>query len=53
MKKMNRLELKVFINKYFKEYGNDIKRVSYIIHKNRIEYLINEHCLFIKRKQEY
>ena len=48
MKTMNRIELRKFITKYFKVYGNDIKKVSYIIYKDRIEYLINDHYLFVK-----
>lgn len=47
MKNMNRVELKKFVRKYFKEYGNDTKRVSYIIYKDRTEYLINNHYLYI------
>ncbi len=46
MKNMNRVELKQFAQKYFKEYNNDIRRVSYIIHDDRIEYLINGWYLF-------
>lgn len=47
MKNMNRLELNEFISKYFKQYGNDIKRVSYIVYNDKTEYLINNHYLFI------
>ena len=46
MKNMNRVELEQFTQKYFKEYNNDIRRVSYIIHDGRIEYLINGWYLF-------
>lgn len=49
MMNLNRIEIKRFTKKYFKEYGNDIKRVSYIKYKNKIEYLVNEHYLFIKQ----
>ena len=48
MMNLNRIEIKRFTKKYFKEYGNDIKKVSYIKYKNRIEYLVNGHYLFIK-----
>lgn len=46
MKNMNRVELEQFAQKYFKEYNNDIRRVSYIIHDDRIEYLVNDWYLF-------
>ena len=46
MKNMNRVELEQFTQKYFKEYGNDIRKVSYIIHDDRIEYLVNDWYLF-------
>ena len=45
MKNMNRVELKRFAKKYFPQYNNDIRKVSYIIYKNRIEYLINDFYL--------
>lgn len=47
MKNMNRVEIYEFTQKYFKSYGKDIKRVSYIVYKDRTEYLINNHYLFI------
>lgn len=47
MKNMNRVELKEFVNKYFKEYGNDIRKVSYIVFDDKTEYLINNHYLLI------
>lgn len=46
MKHMNRIEKKEFTNKYFKEYGSDIRKVSYIIYDGVIEYLINDFYLF-------
>lgn len=49
MKNMNRVELKQFVQEYFKEYGDDIRKVSYIIFDDRIEYLINEHYLFVEK----
>lgn len=51
MKQLNNTELKKFINKYFKEYGNDIKKVTYFIYRHRIEYLINDHYIYTKRKK--
>ena len=50
MKNMNRVELEQFTQKYFKEYGNDIRKVSYIIHDDRIEYLVNDWYLFLIKK---
>ncbi len=47
MKNMNRVELNEFVKKHFKEYENDIKKVSYIVYKDKIEYLINNHYLYI------
>lgn len=49
MKNMNRVELKQFVQKYFKEYGDDIRKVSYIILDDRIEYLVNGWYLFQER----
>ena len=46
---LNEKELKVFINRYFKEYGNDIKKVSLISYKGINEYLLNDHYIFIVR----
>ena len=43
---LNQEELKDFVNKYFKEWGNDIKKVSMISYKGINEYLVNEHYLF-------
>lgn len=48
MKHMSRIELEKFIIKYFRVYGKDIKKVSYIIYEDRIEYLINDHYLYSK-----
>lgn len=47
MKNMNRVEIYEFTQKYFKAYGKDIKKVSYIVYDDRTEYLINNHYLFI------
>ena len=46
---LNEKELKVFINRYFKEYKNDIKKVSLITYKGINEYLVNDHYIFIVR----
>lgn len=40
-------ELNIFINKYFKEWGNDIKKVTKISYNGINEYLINDHYLYI------
>lgn len=50
-KQLKEKALERFIKKYFKKYGNDIKKVTYFIYGNRIEYLINDHYIFIKRKK--
>lgn len=47
MKNMNRVEIYEFTQKYFKSYGKDIKKVSYIVYEDRTEYLINNHYLFL------
>lgn len=47
MKNMSRIEIEEFTDKYFPQYKGDIRRVSYIKYKDRIEYLINNHYLFI------
>lgn len=49
MKNMNRVELKQFVQEYFNEYGDDIRKVSYIIFDDRIEYLVNGWYLFQER----
>lgn len=48
-KLLNEKELEVFINRYFKEYKNDIKKVSLITYKGINEYLVNDHYIFIVR----
>ncbi len=52
MKNLNRIEIKEFTNKYFKEYKEDIRRVSYIIYEDKIEYLVNENYLFTVEKKQ-
>lgn len=47
MKNMNRVEIREFTEKYFPQYKGDIRRVSYIVYEDRIEYLINEHYLYV------
>ena len=46
MKTLNRIELKEFTNKYFRVYGDDIRKVTYIIYDDITEYLINEHFIY-------
>ncbi len=46
MKNMNRIEIENFTNKYFPNYKGDIRKVSYIVYEDRIEYLINECIIF-------
>lgn len=50
MKHFNRTELEIFVENNSKIYGNDMKKVSYIEYKDRIEYLINEYYLYQKSK---
>ena len=47
MKNMNRVEIREFTEKYFPLYSGDIRKVSYIVYEDRIEYLINEWYLFV------
>lgn len=44
---LNEKELKRFVNKYFKEWSNDIYKVSVISYNNIDEYLINGWYLFL------
>ena len=46
MKNLSRIEIEEFTKKHFPQYKGDIRRVSYIIYKDRIEYLINNGVLF-------
>lgn len=48
MKNMNRVEIREFTEKHFPLYSGDIRKVSYIVYEDRIEYLINEWYLFSK-----
>lgn len=49
-KVLNEKEMKIFINKYFKEWNTDIKKVSIISYNKIDEYLINGHYIFIKKR---
>lgn len=51
MKQLNRKELEKFTKKYFREYGNDIKKITYFTYGNKIEYLINDHYIYTKIKK--
>ena len=44
---LNKEEIEKFINIYFKEWGNDIVKVSVICYNGINEYLINDHYLFL------
>lgn len=44
---LNKKEMKIFINKYFRGWDEDIKSVSVISYDNVDEYLINGHYIFL------
>lgn len=46
-RELNLKEIEVFVNKYLKEWGGDVKEVSIIKHGFTKEYLINNHYLVI------
>ena len=50
MKTLNELQMRDFIDKYFKEWDKDIFKVSVVEHDDIYEYLINEHYLFCVNK---
>ena len=50
MKTLNEVQMKKFVDKYFKEWGNDIFKVTLVEHDDIDEYLINEHYLFCINK---
>ena len=52
MKELNEKELNEFVEKYIKPWGKDIKKVTYVEHKNHIEYLVNGHYLFVTKKEK-
>lgn len=44
---LNKKEMQIFINKYFRGWDEDIKSVSVISYDNVYEYLINGHYIFL------
>lgn len=46
LKQLNKDELKCFVNKYFKEWNDDIYKVTLMEHDDVLEYLVNDHYLF-------
>lgn len=52
MKLLNKEELDVFADKYFKPFKQDIYSVSVVEHKDTYEYLVNGHYLFVVNKKE-
>lgn len=51
MKLLNKEELEVFVDRYFKPFKGDIHSVSLIEHEDTYEYLVNEHYLFVVNKK--
>ena len=49
---MTKEEIKVFANKYFKGFEQDIHSVSYFIYNNKVEYLVNNHYILLKELAE-
>lgn len=47
MKYLNRIELLEFTKKYFPAYIGDIRSASYFDYKNKREFLINNHYIFV------
>ena len=47
MKYLNRIEIIKFTKKYFPNYLEDIRSVSYFDYNNKREYLINNHYIFV------
>lgn len=52
MNLLNKEELDVFVDKYFKPFKQDIYSVSVVEHKDTYEYLVNGHYLFAVNKEE-
>lgn len=52
MKKLSRDEIIKFANKYFPMYKGDIKSVSYFEYNGIIEYLVNDHYLFLVKNDK-
>ncbi len=48
---LNEEERKLFVEKFFKGWDNDIWKVSRISYQNIEEYLINEHYIFTVKEQ--
>lgn len=48
-KVLNEKKLEQFINKYFKIWNTDIRKVSVIEYNNIKEYLINDAVIFIEK----
>lgn len=48
-RKLNSKEVKLFTNKYLKEWNSDIKEVSMLTYRLTKEYLVNSHYLVIVR----
>lgn len=46
-KLLNEKEIKRFVNKHFKMWDKDIRKVSVISYNGIDEYLINDHYLFL------
>lgn len=46
---LNSKEVNEFVNKYFKIWGEDIKKVSVISYNGINEYLINDAILFVEK----
>ena len=51
MKLLNKEELDVFADKYFKPFKQDIYSVSLVEHIDTYEYLVNGHYLFVVNKE--
>ena len=45
-RELSKKELDIFVDKYFKNWKNDIYKVTCIKYKNSTEYLVNEHYIF-------
>lgn len=46
-KELNKEDMELFVEEYFSEFKKDIFKVSCISYNNKIEYLVNNHYLFI------
>ena len=52
MKYLNRFEIIKFTKKYFPAYMGDIRSVSYFDYNGKLEYLINNHYIFVVNLKE-